>query len=282
MNPILRPNPPRPSASRLVSRSIALMAGTLLALGCASARADAPSSPGLPAAALPGALPAGNAAVAGMPTPAQAAAPAGTIVLLRARAEAQFDNDEARVAFYAQEQGADRAQVAAAVNRRMRDATAALKAADPSAELRSTGYSTYPVNDRNGKQTGWVARQDLSLVTRNLKSLEATVARAQALVAVQSVGFGLSREARLKAEAQLFDQAFADLRARIANVSRALGRTPEQALIEQLDFAGGDEPAPPRAFAMARAASAEAVDQPSFEAGDSSQSLAFNARVRIP
>ncbi|WP_085314662.1 SIMPL domain-containing protein [Derxia lacustris] len=209
-------------------------------------------------------------------------AAAGTVALLRAQAEAQFDNDEARVAFYAQEQGADRAQVAASVNRRMREATAALKAADPSAELRSAGYSMSPSYNKNGQPNGWTARQDLSLVTRNLKSLEATVQRAQAQVAVQSVSFGLSREARLKAEAQLFDQAFADLRARIANVARALGRKPELALIEQLDFDGGDAAPAPRAFAMAaRGAVPEAADAPSFEAGDSTRSLSFLARVRI-
>jgi len=215
------------------------------------------------------------------PVAASATTADGTIALLRAQAEAQFDNDEARVQFYAQEQGADRAQVASAVNRRMREATAALKAADPAAELKSAGYSMNPSYNKNGQPNGWIARQDLSLVTRDLKSLEATVARAQALVAVQTVSFGLSREGRLKAESQLFDQAFADLRARIANVARALGRKPESALIEQLEFENA-EPAP-RAFAMARGAMAKSADveAPSFESGDSIQSLSILARVRI-
>ncbi len=210
--------------------------------------------------------------------------PDGTIVLLRAEAETFVDNDEARVSIFVQEQNANRATAASEVNRKMRDAIDRVKKNDPTADVRSTGYYTNPeYGPRSNQITGWQVRQDVVIVTRKLAELEKLVANVQGAAGVSGVEFGLSREAQRKVDAQLFDMAFADMRARMSSVARALGKTDKDVEIDEIDLTSVDRPIGVRPMAtamMARGVNAE-VAQPKFEPGDSRQAVSFTARVRV-
>ena len=211
--------------------------------------------------------------------------PDGTIVLLRAEAETYVDNDEARVSIFVEEQNADRAMAASAVNRKMADAIERVKKDDPTADVRSTGYFTNPeYGPRSNKVTGWQVRQEVLIVTRKLADLQKLVADVQSVAGVSGVAFGLSREAQRKVDAQLFDMAFADMRARMSSVAHALGKADKDVEIDEIDLTSVDRPlgaqmAP--APMMARAKFDDAVAQPKFEPGDSRQSVSFTAHVRV-
>ena len=207
----------------------------------------------------------------------------GTVVLLQAQAETFVDNDEARVSFFIQEQHADRAEAASQANKKTRETLERIKQADPGAEVRTTGYSTYPQYANNGRTiTAWQVRQEVMMTTKNLSQLEKTVARVQTVAAVSGVVFGLSREAQRKLDVQLFDMAFVDFRSRMAVVAKALGKTEKDVEIEEINLANAERPFLPRppVAMMARAAAGE-VAESKFEPGDSRQSLSFTARIRV-
>jgi len=211
--------------------------------------------------------------------------PDGTIVLLRAEAETYVDNDEARVSIFVQEQNANRATAASDVNRKMSEAIDRVKKGDPSADVRSTGYFTNPeYGPRSNQITGWQVRQEVLIVTHKLGDLEKLVANVQSVAGVSGVAFGLSREAQRKVDAQLFDMAFADMRARMSSVAHALGKADKDVEIDEIDLTSVDRPlgvqAAPMAM-MARAKLDDGVAQPKFEPGDSRQSVSFTARVRV-
>lgn len=218
-----------------------------------------------------------------IPAMAQSGSPAiGTVVLLHAESAVTLDNDEAHLAVFVQEQNADRAAAASAVNTKMKEALARAKATDPSAQIKTTGYSTYPTYASSSRQiNGWIVRQDASITTRTIANVDKLVAAVQAMANLGGVQFVPSAEALRRAQDQLSDLAFADLRERIVRTARGLGRSPGDAVIEEVDLSGQRTPPVPRPMvANARMAAAE-VAEPRLEAGDSQATFGMNVRVRF-
>lgn len=206
----------------------------------------------------------------------------GTVVHLQAQAELFADNDEARVTFFVQEQAVDRAEAASVANRKMKETIERIKQADPSAETRTTGYNTYPQYTTNGRTiTAWQMRQEVLVVTRNLTNLEKMVARVQSVAAVGGLAFGVSRDLQRKLDTELFDLAFADFRARMTTVAKALGKTDKDVEIEEINLQNSERPWQPRPVAMATRATVADVAEAKFEPGDSRQTLTFTARIRV-
>ncbi|MFO0005539.1 MAG: SIMPL domain-containing protein [bacterium] len=78
-------------------------------------------------------------------------------------AEIAGANDEALASFYVEVQDADLGRAQSQVNQRMAEATAALKRADPRAEVQTSGYQSYPVyRDNTRKPVGWRVRQGVT------------------------------------------------------------------------------------------------------------------------
>lgn len=220
-------------------------------------------------------------------TSAEKPAAEGTEVLLQASAELAFPNDEAQIVMFAREQSPDRSKAIAQVIRRVKGAIAVIKSADASARIDSgTYYSSgvYGQKKVNGPSElmAWEARQSITVTTARIDDVAELVGKVQAMVDLGSVEFGLSRDSQHRADARLFDMAFEDLRARVANVARVLGKTEQDAEIEQVDLSGSDA-APRMRVAAAPMAQARAIqnEPPSFEPGESRRAIAFNARVRV-
>ncbi|CAN5441779.1 hypothetical protein BH10PSE17_BH10PSE17_06700 [soil metagenome] len=258
-----------------------MMSRTLLAaLALASSPfALAQSAPAMPPLAAPAALP-----------------PGSTRVLLRAEAELDVDNDEAHLGFYAQEQSADRAAAANVVNARMKDAIARIKQLDPTAKIQSGGYSTQPIynttpagSTERQKVVAWQVRQDLSVTTQKLDGVEKMVGQIQsikpAIVNVGSIYYGVSRNLQRSTESKLFDMAFDDLKARIGNVARVMGRNQADFNVDEVNLSGEEGAPRVRSYEMRAAAAPMAksadVAEPGFEPGTTRQTLSFTARASI-
>jgi predicted secreted protein len=219
-------------------------------------------------------------------THAQPAAPArfeGTVVAITGSAEIEVANDEALASFYLEVQDADLGRAQSQVNQRMAEATAALKRADPRAEVQTSGYQSYPVyRDNTRKPVGWRVRQGVTLRTGDLAGLSRTVAAAQQHVGLGGIDFRLSRAARDRVGAELIQQAIANLNSRIAAAAQAMQVPAARVRTEELDFGGRGFERPPM-MAMARSApmASDSVAEPQFEAGRSLQQLTVSARVRF-
>jgi len=211
----------------------------------------------------------------------------GTVVVMPGSAELELANDEAVVSFYAEVQDADLARAQSLVNQRMSEGTALLKRMDAGASIESGAYQTYPVytypKDSAPKLNAWRVRQTVVLRTAQLANLGRTVQAAQGQLALGAVQFRVSRVAREKAEAQLIERAVANVNARVAAAAAALAVPAARVRIEELSFAPRGEVGPVPMFAMraAPAPAGNAVAMPSFEAGQTTESLSVTARVRF-
>ena len=218
--------------------------------------------------------------------PAQAQPPAqradGTLLLMTGSAAVEVDNDEAVAQFFFEAQEADLPRAQSIVNQRVADGVAQLKRADPKALVETAGYTSYPVYQpgTQRKLIGWRVRQGVSLRTDDLAALPRAVAAAQQHLALAGIDFRLSRAARAKVEAELIEQAIANLNDKVAAAARALKVPPERIRLEELNF-GVAPPPMPRMRADMMAAGAPPVEEPQFDAGRSLQQLTVTGKARL-
>ena len=221
------------------------------------------------------------AAVAQQPSlPLQAG---GTLVLMTGAAEVELANDEAVANFYYEAQDADLTRAQSTVNQRVGEGTAALRRADPKAQIETSGYSSYPVysSGSNRTITGWRVRQGVTVRTDNLAALAKTVAAAQPTRALGGVDFRLSKAARDKVEAQLIQLAIANLNSRFAAAGQSMGVPANRIRVEEINF-GVREAAPPQPMMMRSAMqSSDAVPPPVFESGRSIERLTVTGKARF-
>lgn len=208
--------------------------------------------------------------------------PAGTLVLMTGAAEVELSNDEAVVNFFYEAQDADLTRAQSLVNQRVGDGTAALKRADPKAQIETSGYSSYPVysSGSNRAITGWRVRQGVTVRTENLAALPKTVAAAQPFLALGGIDFRLSKAARDKVEAQLIQLAIANLNSRFTAAAQSMGVPPNRIRVEEINF-GVREDAPPRPMMMRAAGAADAVAPPTFESDRSIERLTVTGKARL-
>ena len=208
--------------------------------------------------------------------------PAGTLVLMTGAAEVELANDEAVANFFYEAQDADLTRAQSLVNQRVGDGTAALKRADPKAQVETSGYSSYPVysSGTNRVITGWRVRQGVTVKTENLGVLPKTVAAAQPFLALGGVDFRLSKVAREKVEAQLIQLAMANLNSRFAAAGQSMGVPPNRIRIEEVNF-GVREAGPPQPMMMRAQVASDAVTPPTFESGRSIERLTVTGKARF-
>lgn len=209
--------------------------------------------------------------------------PAGSLVLMSGAAEIESPNDEAVANFFFEVQDADLTRAQSLINQRVGEGTAALKRADPKAQIETSGYSSYPVysSGSNRAITGWRVRQGVTMRTESLNGLPKSVAAAQPFLALGGVNFGLSKASRDRLETQLIQMATANLNSRFVAAAQAMGVPANRIRVEEVNF-GVREAASPQPMMMQRAMGAsEAVPAPTFEAGRSIERLTVTGKARL-
>ena len=208
--------------------------------------------------------------------------PAGMLVLMTGAAEVELANDEAVANFFYEAQDADLTRAQSLVNQRVGDGTAALKRADPKAQIETSGYSSYPVysSGSNRAITGWRVRQGVTVRTDNLAALPKTVAAAQPFLALGGVDFRLSKATRDKVEAQLIQLAIANLNSRFTAAGQSMGVPSSRIRVEEINF-GVREAGPPQPMLMRTTMASDAVTPPTFESGRSIERLTVTGKARF-
>jgi len=174
-------------------------------------------------------------------------------IQLSASAEQRVANDQIITTLFVEQEGPSQTAPGAAVNAAITWALA--EAAKLPAVAVSTGqYSTYPVMNEHNAIRSWRVRQSLRLEAREPRALGELVARLQEKLAVESVDYAVSAEARAAAEDSLTAAAIARFRQR----ADALGRSGYTLIGLEVGGLGGGAQPPImfRAAAMADAAPA--------------------------
>jgi predicted secreted protein len=220
----------------------------------------------------------------------------GALLIVPGTGEVVRANDEARVTFNVEEQDKDKAAAASRVNLKMKQGVELVKSLDKQATLKTRGYYTYPVyaeepvrNPTNKIRpvVGWRVGQYLDIKTTSLDSLPRTVATLQKTLALNGIQFGLSAVTAKLLDAERIDATYKNLNERIAMIARAMGRNLADASLESVDFEASGAYAQPEmvmskgARAFSAMAEAPPVEEPSFEAGETTLSMRVVAKVRF-
>lgn len=221
---------------------------------------------------------------------------AGALVIVPAYGEVTQANDQAHATFMLEEQNKDKATAASLVNKGMKRGTDLIRKADPAAVLKSRGYYTYPVYADEASRTqstnktrqpiGWRVGQYLDVTTSDLAGLAKMVATAQSVVVLNGLQFGLADATQKKLDQKRIEATYRNLVERIAAIANAMGRPVSDAVIDTIDFEGSGAYAPPAAAPkmMMRASAAmesAAVEEPSFEPGETTLNMRLVGKIKF-
>jgi predicted secreted protein len=227
------------------------------------------------------------------------ASTSGTTVIVPAHGEVIHPNDLATITFSVEEHDKDKAAAAARVNQKMKQGVEIVRRADPSAELKTQGYFTYPVYPEEPPRpltqvparrvpVSWRVGQYLEVKTSDLAKLPKTAAAAQKVLAISNLEFGLSPATKKLLDERRIAETYRNLNERIASIARAMGRNPSDAAIDTVDFEGSGNYAGQADQAMAsyqRAPMAKResgeIPEPSFEPGETTLQMRLVAKVRF-
>lgn len=218
----------------------------------------------------------------------------GTLVVVPASGEVRHANDEAVLTLMVEEQDKDKAAAASRVNQKMKQGAEIVRRQDPAAILQTRGYYTYPVYPENQaprpagvrlQPAGWRVGQYLDVTTTSLATLPATVAAAQKVLAVNGLRFGLSTAMARKLDEERIAATYRNLGERISAIAQAMGRNPADAVLDTLDFEGSgnyaQQEAAPKLMRAATVQDAQAVEEPSFEPGETTLQMRAIGKVRF-
>ncbi|MGE0386599.1 MAG: SIMPL domain-containing protein [Gammaproteobacteria bacterium] len=204
-------------------------------------------------------------------------APVYDQVSLSVSAQEEVSNDLLVAILYAQREGARQAEVADGVNTAMRAALDVAKAT-ATVKVQTLGYSTSPVYNRESV-VGWRARQSLRLESRDHAALTALVGRLQDSLAVESIGYGISTDARQGVEDRLIASALAAFRKRADLIAREMGRRSYRIVRADVGTSGYQPPMPLRAMAMR--ADVASVAPPAVEAGSQAVAVTVSGTIEL-
>lgn len=200
-------------------------------------------------------------------------------VELTTSAEQKVAQDLLIATLYTEHEGQRQAEIATRVNTTMQWALDAAKAV-AGVQAQTTQYHTWPVYaNQSTTITGWRARQSLRLETRDQKLLGDLVGTLQEKLAVESIGFEVSRASREAAEQALTTEALANFQARAQQVAAALGR-PGYRLV-RLSLGGGGGPQPSFAMHGMRAAADMAAAPAVIQAGEQTLSISVTGTIQL-
>ncbi len=146
-------------------------------------------------------------------------------------------------------------------------------------EVRTGNFGLAPRYGRDGKALGWQGSTELVIEGRDFASVSALAGRLTTLN-VTGVSFGLSREQRLKVEAEAQSMAIERFKARSQDIARGFGFAGYT--LREVSVSGSDHGAVPRVRMMAMEARAGAAEAPlPVEAGKATVTVTVSGSVQL-
>jgi len=175
------------------------------------------------------------------------------------------------------DEDSDAARLADRVNKKMNEALATAKQAK-GVEVKSGGYATQPVYDKDGKIARWAASQDLYLESGDIEAVSALIGKLQSKLLLRSISFSVSPETRRKTEETMIGDALNAFTERAKKISGGLGARDYEVVALSIQTPGGGGPMP--MYARAEMAM-DKVSAPSFESGQSTLQVRIDATIEI-
>lgn len=190
---------------------------------------------------------------------APAAAPLEGVLSLSASATVEIPQDWMTLTLAAQREGSDAIAVQTQLKQAVDAALAeARRVAKPGqVEVQTGSFSVHPRYGNKGQITGWQGRTELVVQGRDMTAIAQLSGRIGSMT-IARVGYGLSREAREKVEAEVSAQAVARFRAKAAELARNFGYGNHVIREVSVSTDAAEMPSPyPKVAMMSRAESAD-------------------------
>jgi len=203
-------------------------------------------------------------------------------VHLSARAQQRVPHDWLSVTVAARQQGSDAAAVQAQLARALDNAMAQLRPQLRPGQLEATsvGVQVQPRYGREGQIVGWQGSAELLLQGRDVGQVASIASQLPGLV-ITGLQLSLSRDAIVRTEAALREQAIAAFRRQALEVARAFGYA-GYALGEIHVSAATPDGGPPRPLLRAQAMSAaEAAPVLTVEPGQTTLEVTVSGSIRL-
>jgi predicted secreted protein len=186
-------------------------------------------------------------------------------------------NDWITAVVGASDEDSDAARLADRVNKTM-DWALGIAKQTKGVTVKSGGYATQPVHDKDGKIARWAASQDLYLESGNVETVSELVGKLQSRVLLRSIAFSVSPETRRKTEEVLIGDALNAFTERAKKVASGLGARDYEIVSISIQTPGGGGPMP--MYARAEMAM-DKVAAPSFESGQSTLQVRVDATIEL-
>ena len=145
--------------------------------------------------------------------------------------------------------------------------------------VKSGGYSTQPVHDKDGKIARWAASQDLYLESGDIEAVSALIGKLQSKALLRSISFSVSPETRRKTEETMIGDALNAFTERAKKITGGLAARDYEIVAISIQTPGGGGPMP--MYARAEMAAMDKVSAPSFESGQSTLQVRIDATIEI-
>jgi predicted secreted protein len=156
-----------------------------------------------------------------LPLMAQAApAPELPTASVTAHVSTEVPQDEAHASLYVEQTGADRAKVVSEVNAAVKGA---LNLASTPVKVKTGGYRSFPLYDKNQHISGYRVRADVSLESKDFEAFSKTLTTLSSTLSVQDVGYSVSDEALNAVKSHLLTQVAGEFRTEAGALSHAFG-----------------------------------------------------------
>lgn len=165
----------------------------------------------------------------------------GALATLEVSASKEVLQDEVRVVFSAQANGKAAADVNRALSQMLDKARAGFTI-PAGVEVSTGGFSVYLDYGKENKPKGWAGRSSLVVVSKDLAAVSSVIEHFGKTLALSSVNFSLSRQARLQQEKSLMQELADQFGARAALTAQAFGYKNYE--VVELDFIGGGDYSP--------------------------------------
>lgn len=200
-------------------------------------------------------------------------------ISISASAEREIENDQLVAVVYAQVQAQQQSDAADEVNTAIRWALERAESAR-GVTVQTQQYSSFPVYADNRRIVGWQARQSLRLESGDAERLSELIGELQSRVAVESISYQVSSQAREAADDALISEALARFSRRAERVAEDLGRPGYR--IVRIDINTGGSRSMPVAYrAQAMEMMADRVTAPALEGGTQTVEVSVSGTIEL-
>lgn len=199
-----------------------------------------------------------------------------TRVQFDAQAMQEVDNDSMRATLFVETEDSSPSGASSRATHATNE-TLRLLQDDGNLRVRTGSFRTFPVSDK-GKITGWRARSEILVESKDFAVASAAIASASGNMQLSRIEFFVSSELRDTVEAVLSDEAIAAFLAKARKIAKGFGATEFEVAEASVMSQGGDSPVRPMMAAMASDAAAV---RPEFSGGTTRMSVTVSGVILI-